>query len=53
VLPPPPDLTPLQRLLAASGATPERSPARVVQPDTAAEAADELLGFLQEHHYLP
>jgi electron transfer flavoprotein beta subunit len=52
VLPAPVGDDPRTRVLALTGALVEREPPRVVTPASAAEAADELLGFLRQHGYL-
>jgi electron transfer flavoprotein beta subunit len=52
VLPAPAGDDPRTRVLALTGALVERDPPRVVTPAGAAEAADELLGFLRQHGYL-
>lgn len=52
VLPAPVGDDPRTRMLALTGALVERDPPRVLTPAGAAEAADELLGFLRQHGYL-
>lgn len=51
-LPAPAGDDPRNRMLALTGALVERTPPRVVRPETPAAAADELLGFLRQHGYL-
>ena len=52
VLPPPEGDDPRLRLLALTGALVAHDPPTVVQPESAAEAADVLLDFLVRHGYL-
>ncbi|WAL67478.1 mycofactocin-associated electron transfer flavoprotein beta subunit [Amycolatopsis cynarae] len=52
VLPAPAGAEPHQRLLALTGALVERTPPKVLRPETPAEAARELLDYLRERGYL-
>ena len=52
MLPPPEGDDPRLRLLALTGALVAHDPPTVVQPESAAEAADVLLDFLVRHGYL-
>ncbi|GAA2359615.1 hypothetical protein GCM10009854_43040 [Saccharopolyspora halophila] len=50
-LPPPAGAAPHQRVLELTGALANRTPAKVVGPLSASEAADELLGYLETRGY--
>lgn len=52
ILPGPVGAEPHQRVLALTGALVERTPPKVLRPESPAEAARELLGYLREHGYL-
>ncbi|TNC28983.1 mycofactocin-associated electron transfer flavoprotein beta subunit [Amycolatopsis alkalitolerans] len=52
-LPAPVGAEPHQRVLALTGALVERTPPKVVRPETAEEAARELLDYLRRHGYAP
>jgi electron transfer flavoprotein beta subunit len=49
---PDPSLSPRERMVILSGALTDRDPPRIVHPDGAAGAADELIGFLRSRGYL-
>jgi electron transfer flavoprotein beta subunit len=51
-LPAPRDPAPRDRLLTLTGSLAQRTPPRVVKASPA-EAADELIGYLEQHGYLP
>jgi electron transfer flavoprotein beta subunit len=52
-LPAPPASEPHQRMLALTGALVERTPPKLLRPETAEEAARELLDYLRQHGYAP
>ncbi|MQA10890.1 MAG: putative mycofactocin-associated electron transfer flavoprotein [Pseudonocardiaceae bacterium] len=52
-VPAPAGAAPNARVLALTGALTEREPPRLVYPANAAEAADELIGYLRQRGYLP